>query len=74
MGDQLDVEGEYWNFTRKMKSGGRSRRMTWLSVAAAVVILISASCGGYWKIRCRRKARGDSGGRNTLRPEGIRRC
>ena len=26
-----------------MKSGGRSRRMTWFSVAAAVVILISAS-------------------------------
>ena len=43
VGDQLDVEGEYWNFTRKMQSGGRSRRMTWLSVAAAVVILISAS-------------------------------
>ena len=43
VGDQLDVEGEYWNFTRKMKSGGRSRRMTWLSVVAAVVILISAS-------------------------------
>ena len=41
--DQLDVEGEYRNFTRKMKSGGRSRRMTWFSVAAAVVILISAS-------------------------------
>ncbi len=43
VGDQLDVEGEYRNFTRKMKSGGRSRRMTWFSVAAAVVILISAS-------------------------------
>ncbi len=43
VGDQLDVEGEYRNFTRKMKSGGRSRRMAWLSVAAAVVILISAS-------------------------------
>ena len=43
VGDQLDVEGEYRNFTRKMKSGGRSRRMIWFSVAAAVVILISAS-------------------------------
>ncbi|WP_455509531.1 FecR family protein [Butyricimonas paravirosa] len=43
VGDQLDVEGEYRNFTRKMKSGGRSRRMAWLSVAAAVVILISDS-------------------------------
>ncbi|WP_320913806.1 FecR family protein [Butyricimonas paravirosa] len=43
VGDQLDVEGEYRNFTQKMKSGGRSRRMTWFSVAAAVVILISAS-------------------------------
>lgn len=43
VGDQLDVEGEYRNFTRKMQSGGRSRRMNWFSVAAAVVILISAS-------------------------------
>ena len=43
VGDQLDVEGEYRNFTRKMKSGGRSRRMIWFSVAATVVILISAS-------------------------------
>ena len=53
VGDQLDVEGEYRNFTRKMKSGGRSRRMIWFSVAAAVVILISASSCG--RTHCTRK-------------------
>ena len=41
--EQLDVEGEYQNFIRKMKSGGQSRRIAWFSVAATVVILISAS-------------------------------
>ena len=41
--EQLDVEGEYQNFIRKMKSGGKSRRIAWFSVAATVVILISAS-------------------------------
>ena len=41
--EQLDVEGEYQNFIRKMKSGGQSRRIAWFSVAAPVVILISAS-------------------------------
>ena len=52
VGDQLDVEGEYRNFTRKMKSGGRSRRMTWFSVAAAVVAfvltIITALIGGSY--------------------------
>lgn len=43
VGERLDVEGEYRNFTRKMESCDWSRRMTWLAVAAAVVILISAS-------------------------------
>lgn len=41
--EQLDVEGEYQNFIRKMKSGGQSRRIAWFSVTATVVILISAS-------------------------------
>ena len=41
--EQLDVEGEYQNFIRKMKSGGQSRQIAWFSVAATVVILISAS-------------------------------
>ena len=50
----LDVEGEYQNFIRKMKSGGQSRRIAWFSVAATVVILISP-VGGYWKIHCCRK-------------------
>lgn len=43
LGEQLDVEGEYRNFIRKMQSSGQSRRITWFSAAAAVIVLISAS-------------------------------
>ncbi len=47
VGEQLDIEGEYQNFVRKTKSVKRSGRIAWISVAAAVVILISAS---WWLI------------------------
>ena len=53
VGDQLDVEGEYRNFTRKMKSGGRSRRFLWLRLW----LYLLPPVGGYWKIRCRRKSK-----------------
>lgn len=47
VGEQLDIEGEYQNFVRKTKSVKHSGRIAWISVAAAVVILISAS---WWLI------------------------
>ncbi|HJA15827.1 MAG TPA: hypothetical protein H9796_12255 [Candidatus Butyricimonas faecavium] len=47
VGERVDVEGEYRNFIRQTKANRRSGRIVWISVAAAVIVFISAS---WWLI------------------------